>query len=99
MDTEILQNILKLDSLIGFLSWYDRAMIHKGDSIVSKRIFEAYAWICREGWEPPEMKYGQDRLLYFFHPEYDCWFVDEDYLKLYPKYKEELTKLKYLSNE
>jgi len=97
MDITTLKKVLQLDSLINFLSWQDRTQIHhsKDGDNHSQKVLAAFIWIASKNWEPPQMKYGQDRLLYFFHPEYDCWFVDEDYLKLYPQYKNDLLQLKY----
>lgn len=98
MDREVLIKVLQLDSLIGFLSWQERAEIHhykESDTISSKKTLAAFVWIIKEKWESPDTKYGQDRILYFYDPDSDTWITDEYYLKLYPEYKEELTKLKY----
>ncbi|AKK74468.1 hypothetical protein OK18_19250 [Chryseobacterium gallinarum] len=98
MEKEILKKVLQLDSLIGFLSWQERVQIHlynDNDTITSKKVLAAFMWILKENWEPPEMNYGQDRLLYWYDPDSEIWFLDEDYLKIYQEYKEELTQLKY----
>ncbi|SIT25466.1 hypothetical protein SAMN05421786_1159 [Chryseobacterium ureilyticum] len=94
MDETILKRVLQLDSLIGFLSWQERTDIHKNHEISSSRIKLAYEWIIKENWKPPKMKYGQDRLLYFYDPINNHWLWDEDYLKVHPQYKE----LKNLKN-
>ncbi|RQO37924.1 hypothetical protein DBR39_13630 [Chryseobacterium sp. KBW03] len=99
MDKTTLKKVLQLDSLINFLDWQERAQIHHCNEsavIASKKVLIALEWIGKVNWESPQTKYGQDRLLYFFNSEYDCWFVDEDYLKLYPQYKNDLLKIKQL---
>ncbi|MEI7486819.1 MAG: hypothetical protein WCJ72_05325 [Chryseobacterium sp.] len=99
MKKEILKKVLQLDSLTGFLDWVDRAEIHlyrDNAKIASKRVLAAYEWIIKENWEAPQMKYGHDRVLYFYDPDSETWLPDEYYLKLYPQYKQELTKLKYV---
>lgn len=99
MDISILKKVLQLDSLINFLQWEDRTLIHlyneNGPIITSTRILAAFVWILKENWEAPKTRYGQDRILYFYDPDSETWLPDEDYLKLYSEYKEELTKLKY----
>lgn len=95
MDEAILKKVLQLDSLINFLTWQDRTEIHHSPNITSIKVKQAYNWIISTEWSAPKMKYGQDRLLYFFHPDYDCWFVDEDYFKLFPDFKNDLIQLKF----
>jgi len=93
-----LKKVLQLDSLINFLSWQDRTEIHqyaKGGDITSNKIISALIWIASENWQPPEMRYEDDRLLYFYDPDSDLWLTDENYTEIYFEYKEDLQKLKY----
>lgn len=97
MKKDILKKVLQLDSLIGFLDWTDRAEIHLfKEKSNSPRIVVAYEWILKETWEAPQMKYGQDRLLYYYDPYSEKKILAEYYLKLHPQYKVELTNLKYV---
>lgn len=97
MKIEILKKILQLDSLIGFLDWTDRVEIHQfKEKSNSPRIVAAYEWILKENWEVPQMRYGQDRLLYYYDSNSEKKILAEYYLKNHPQYKQELTKLKYL---
>ncbi|GAA4156759.1 hypothetical protein GCM10022217_16110 [Chryseobacterium ginsenosidimutans] len=98
MEKEIKKKLLQLDSLIDFLSWYERSQIHhykEGDVITSKKVLTAIEWIKKMNWESPQTKYGQDRILYFYDPDSDHWFTDENYLKIYFEYKKDLIQLKY----
>ena len=88
MDDQILKKVLQLDSLIGFLTWQERTDIHRKNDISSSKIKAAYEWVISEKWNAPPMKYGQDRLLYYYDPDKDTWMCDETYLKNYPQYKE-----------
>jgi hypothetical protein len=98
MDNTILFKILQLDSLVSFLDWTERVIIHtyinnKAEQTTPK-ILAAYLWIETNEWEAPQMEYKQDRLLYFFDLDSETWLTDEYYLKLFPEYKTELNKLK-----
>lgn len=99
MEKELLKKILQLDSIIGFLNWIDRVTIHHyngNEPELSPKVLAAYKWIVKENWESPQRKYGHDRVLYFYDHDSEQWLPDEYYLKLFPEYKQELTKLKYL---
>lgn len=68
MNKEILKNILILDSIYKVIPWTDRVIIHLlfQDKVtkVSPLIEDLYEWMIVWGWLPPELVYGQDRLLY-----------------------------------
>lgn len=98
MNKTILFKILQLDSLVCFLDWTERVMIHmhinEKANITTPKILEAYHWLECNEWEPPAMRYGQDYLQYFHCPNSDTWLPVETYLKHFPEYKTELNKLK-----
>lgn len=100
MNKDILFKILQLDSLIGFLDWTERVIIHlyregkTDDGDLTLQIMVAYHWIQAESWEAPIMKYCDDCLQYFYDPDADTWIQVENYLKLHPEYKTDLNKLK-----
>lgn len=93
----ILKKVLQLDSLVNFLSWKERALIHQykdGDFVMSQKVLTALEWILQTNWNAPEMRYEDDRILYFYNPDSNEWLSDENYLKLFCEYKEDLLKLK-----
>lgn len=69
MKNNILKKILQLDSILHFLTWKDRIRIHlymlERFQSTTPHILAAYSWVVKNNWEAPEMRYGQDRLLYF----------------------------------
>lgn len=69
MDKEFLIKILQLDSIVRCLDWEDRIRIHlylNGRArVTSPKILAAAEWIEKWQWIAPEMRYGQDRLLYY----------------------------------
>ena len=81
MNKELLLKVLQLDSIINILKWEERMMIHfqiqdRTDS-TTENIEKLSQWIKLNKWIPPEMKYGQDRLLYFEN-EPGEWLSIED---------------------
>lgn len=99
MDKDILLKILQLDSLVRFLDWGERIILHlyREDKLTSTtpRILAVYEWIITESWEPPMMHYGEDRFQYFKDTDLDLWVESENYLNYFPQYREELNKLKF----
>lgn len=84
MNTEILKNILILDSIYRILDWKDRVRIHL---LMQNKITEPsatiqiiYEWIFKTKWQAPTLKYGQDRLQYFEN-DVDEWLLVEEYRK------------------
>lgn len=69
MDNKILLKVLQLDSLLHRLTWYDRARVHQfmagSAEKVSQSVYKIYLWIKKTDWQPPNVRYGQDRLLYY----------------------------------
>lgn len=69
MDKEILLKVLQLDSITHCLDWEDRIRTHlylNGRArVTSPKILAAVQWIEKWHWIAPEMRYGQDRLLYY----------------------------------
>ena len=84
MNNEILFRVLQLDSIFGLLDWSDRAYIHLWilgkNKITTPKILEAYEWIKTKDWQAPEMRYMDDRLLYFKYG--DEWLLISEYKKL-----------------
>lgn len=82
MKNNILKKILQLDSIFHFLSWDDRIRIHlymlERFQSTTPHILAVYEWITKNEWSAPEMRYGQDRLLYFEIKE-DQWEPVENY--------------------
>lgn len=72
MDKEFLIKILQLDSIIRCLDWEDRIRIHLYISgrarMTSPKILAAGEWIEKWQWIAPDMRYGQDRLVYYSSP-------------------------------
>jgi hypothetical protein len=95
MKNETFKKVLQLDSLTNILSWCERIEIHQ-DKVQSPRIFAAYNWIEHNKWEVPSRNYEHSRVLCFLDERSGKWHPDEDYLKVYPEYKEELIKIKNL---
>lgn len=69
MNTEILLKILQLDSIAHLLTWEERIKVHlyrNGRAkMTTPKILAVAEWIERYAWLPPEMRYGQDRLVYY----------------------------------
>lgn len=82
MDNKILFKILVLDSIYHFLDWTERVRIHlyMSDKMKSTtpKILSACEWIEKNEWKAPNIKYGQDRLLYF-ESKKDVWTPIEEY--------------------
>lgn len=81
MKTEILKNILQLDSIFGLLTYKERVRIHL---ILQGKISEAtpylkqlYKWCEDWQWLPPKTRYGQDRLLYFENATGEWLLIEE----------------------
>lgn len=70
MDRFTLLDTLRLDSLSRVLTWEERIKTHlyinKKTNALPPKVEALARWITDNYWEPPEMKYGQDRLLYFY---------------------------------
>ncbi len=100
--TDILLKILQLDSLCGFLSWYERVTVHMAirdinneqPVEISDKIIKLYQWIDDNAWEPPKMKYGQDLFQYFYDPDSDLWLPNEHYFKVFSAFTPVLKQLK-----
>ena len=90
MNTETLHEILALDSLIGFLTWFDRAYLQlaklgkQGELEPSDRILFLGNWMERTGFTVPRTKYGQERMLYFQN-KYDRWVLADQFLFHHPE--------------
>ncbi|GGG47271.1 hypothetical protein [Epilithonimonas arachidiradicis] len=84
MKNEILFKVLQLDSIFGLLDWTERAFIHQyiiGKSkTLTEKILDAYGFIEDHDWDAPEMRYMDDRLLYFKHN--GEWLLIAEYKKL-----------------
>ena len=84
MNNEILFKVLQLDSIFGLLDWRERTFIHMYINGKSKEltpnILDAYGFIQDHNWQAPEMRYMDDRLLYFKYG--DEWLLISEYKKL-----------------
>lgn len=92
--------MLALDSIYNILSWYDRTSIHrilKGEIVnLEEKPMMLNEYIRMTGWTSPYMKYGQDRLLYFYHENTESDYPIEEYKKMYSHITNDL---KYIQNE
>ncbi len=80
--TELL-TVLQLDSLYRLLSWGDRiairlCMLGKSEDIPPKAT-AILEWITTHRWEAPQMRYGQDRLQYYYSDAEEKYKTIEDY--------------------
>ncbi len=84
MNDKLLFAVLQLDSITKVLKLDERILIHRylagKSNILSTNILYWAEWIERNAWEAPEMRYGQDRLLYTIN-ELGDWNPIEDYAK------------------
>ena len=94
MNKDILYTVLQLDSIFGFLDWTERAYIHhyRLDKlrITTAKILEACQFIKDNHWQAPEMRYMDDRLLYFQSDGKWCLIAD------YKKHHPEIQSIKHL---
>ncbi len=98
MNKEILYAVLQLDSIFGFLDWTERAYVHqyrldKTDNLNIK-IVKAYQFIERSNWRAPEMRYMDDRLVYFKSQDTGNWHLIESYKEIYPSVEKAIKHLK-----
>lgn len=84
-----LHTLLQLDSLYRFLTWGERMIIHAQMLEKTKRTTENIErfllFVESEKWEAPEMRYGQDRLQYFYNDDAESWHLVEEYRKQKPE--------------
>lgn len=84
MNTTLLFKVLQLDSIINALTWHERVRIHlyinDKAKMTTPTILHLYEWIEKNKWVPPELKYGQDRLLYYWSK--NDWQPIEDLAKI-----------------
>ena len=84
-----LHTLLQLDSLYRFLTWGERMIIHAQMLEKTKRTTENIErfllFVESEKWEAPEMRYGQDRLQYFYNDDSESWHLVEEYRKQKPE--------------
>lgn len=78
-----LLTVLQLDSLYRLLSWGDRiairlCMLGKSEEIPHKATV-ILRWITTHRWEAPQMRYGQDRLQYYYSDAEEKYKPIEDY--------------------
>ncbi|SKB63442.1 hypothetical protein SAMN05660477_00388 [Soonwooa buanensis] len=92
-----LLHTLALDSIIGFLSWYERTSIHLflnnkiSPDELSENITELATIIMLHNITAPNMKYGHDRLLYY--EENNNWMPIENYFANNPEILHKLKEL------
>ena len=94
MNKDILYAVLQLDSIFGFLDWTERAYIHqyrldKADNL-NIEIVKAYQFVENNNWQAPEMRYMDDRLVYFLSD--GKWYLISEYKKHHP----EIRSIKHL---
>ena len=69
MNTITLFKVLQLDTIIRVLSWKERVRIHlylqNRHKSTTPLILKLYDWINENQWEAPNIRYGQERLLYY----------------------------------
>lgn len=84
----IYQEILALDTIYNILSWHDRTILHRynnGETYLtfSTKLELLYDYVSNNNWKTPYMKYGQDRLLYFYDEKSEQDHPIEDYKIIY----------------
>lgn len=101
MEKDNLFKVLQLDSLTNMLDWKERIMIHlymnSREQITTPKIISVYEWISENRWMPPQMKYGQDFLLYFYDEDSEKWEPVEDFIKTFKHKKSLWTTLRKAS--
>ena len=94
MNKDILYMVLQLDSILGFLDWTERAYIHQFRldklRITTPNILESHQFIKDNHGQAPEMRYMDDRLVYFLSD--GKWHLISEYKKHHP----ELQLIKHL---
>ena len=97
MNKDILFTVLQLDSILGFLDWTERAYIHQFRMdklrITTAKILEACQFIKDNHWQAPEMRFMDDRLVYFLAADGKWHLISE-----YKKYHPEIQSIKHLKN-
>lgn len=84
-DQITLRQALAFDSIYHSLSWEERIRIHlyinRHKVELTPNILTLLELITSTDWEAPEMKYGQDRLLYCYDEDTERWMQVEKYAK------------------
>lgn len=97
MNNITLKKVLELDSLLGYLDWYDRASTHLyflgKINTPTNNVLLVYDWINKNEWISPEQKYTQERLKYWLNPYTKEWEPNELFKSHYPKIDLELKNL------
>lgn len=94
----IYQETLALDTIYNVLSWHERTTLHQimTGGIGEQELTENASMLCEFvnnlNWKTPLMKYGQDRLLYFYDETTKKDRPIEDYIVLYPNITNELNE-------
>lgn len=92
-----LHTLLQLDSLYRFLTWGERMIVHAQMLEKTKRTTENIErfllFVESEKWQAPEMRYGQDRLQYFYNDDVESWHLAEEYRKQKPELTRKILKI------
>lgn len=92
-----LHTLLQLDSLYRFLTWGERMIIHaqmlEKTTRTTDNIERFLGFVIAEKWKAPMMRFGQDRLQYFYDDEEENWKPAEDYRKTNPELTRKILKI------
>ena len=92
-----LHTLLQLDSLYRFLTWGERMIVHAQMLCKTERTTDKIErflfFVETEKWEAPEMRYGQDRLLYFLNEDEEYYYLAEEYRKQNPELTRKILKI------
>ncbi|MDV4024220.1 hypothetical protein CMT52_07705 [Elizabethkingia anophelis] len=80
---------LAFDSIYGVLSWYDRAVAHmylyNKVEKVTERAYKLTVAVAQHKLKAPEMRYKEDKILYFYEENSETWQPVESYRQWYMK--------------
>lgn len=92
-----LHTLLQLDSLYRFLTWGERMIVHaqmlEKTQRTTENIERFLFFVEEEKWQAPEMRYGQDRLLYFLNEDKEYYYLAEEYRKQNPELTRKILKI------
>ncbi|MBE9391930.1 hypothetical protein [Elizabethkingia anophelis] len=86
--------LLQLDSIYRLLTWDERIQVHllmQNKTKDSNELIHVLLALIEEfSWYAPDMRYDQDRLLYYFEEELERWLPIEQYKNNNPELTKEL---------
>ncbi|GAA5096784.1 hypothetical protein GCM10023210_31000 [Chryseobacterium ginsengisoli] len=95
----IYQETLALDTIYNVLSWHDRTILHRvmtgeiGANELNGKVSMLYEFVSITKWKTPLMKFGQDRLLYFYDEQKEKDRPIEEYKTVFPNITNDLKNI------